>query len=68
MTLPTLALWIGILLRMLISKDRDKFYGLIVICILMIISMVSSIFVYQMEYTDDDRDYNEDLYHIDLSN
>ncbi len=35
---PSLALWIGLLLRMLISKDRDKFIAPIVMCILMILS------------------------------
>ncbi len=33
-----LALWIGLLARMLISKDRDKLVPLIVISILMILS------------------------------
>jgi hypothetical protein len=33
----TLALWIGLLARMLISKDRDKLTPLIVISILMIL-------------------------------
>ena len=36
--LPTLALSYGLLFRMLSSKDREKFFGLIVICVLMIIS------------------------------
>ena len=35
---PPLALWIGLLARMLISKDRDKLTPLIVISILMILS------------------------------
>ncbi len=35
---PPLALWIGLLVRMLISKDRDKLVPLIVISILMILS------------------------------
>jgi hypothetical protein len=35
---PPLALWIGLLVRMLISKDRDKLVPLIVISILMIFS------------------------------
>ncbi len=35
---PPLALWIGLLARMLISKDRDKLVPLIVISILMILS------------------------------
>ncbi len=46
---PTLALWICILVRMLISKDREKFYGLIVISILMIVSFVASIVPWQLE-------------------
>jgi hypothetical protein len=35
---PNLAFWTFLLLRMLISKDRNKFMGLIVICILIILS------------------------------
>ncbi len=35
---PVIVLWIGLLVRMLISRDRDNFYGLIVISILMIVS------------------------------
>ncbi len=35
---PPLALWIGLLARMLISKNRDKLAPLIVISILMILS------------------------------
>ncbi len=38
LTIPPLALWIGLLARMLISKDRDNFTPLIVISILMILS------------------------------
>ena len=36
--IPPLALWIGLLARMLISKDRDKLIPLIVISILMILN------------------------------
>ena len=35
---PPLALWIGLLLKILISKDRDKFIPIVVISILMIVS------------------------------
>jgi hypothetical protein len=38
LNIPPLALWIGLLARMLISKDRDKLVPLIVISILMILS------------------------------
>jgi hypothetical protein len=37
-TLPSLALWIGLLARMLVSKDRDKLHGLIVVGVLMILN------------------------------
>jgi hypothetical protein len=37
LNVPPLALWIGLLARMLISKDRDKLTPLIVISILMIL-------------------------------
>ena len=35
-TIPTLILWIFVLVRMLIQKARAKFFALIVICVLMI--------------------------------
>ena len=35
-TIPTLPLWIYVLVRMLIQKARAKFFALIVICVLMI--------------------------------
>ena len=38
LNLPPLALWIGLLARMLISKDREKLIPLIVISIFMILS------------------------------
>ena len=65
---PPLALWIGLLARMLISKDRDKLTPLIVISILMILYSVAWIVYYQLEYTYNDRFYNGDLNHIDLAN
>jgi hypothetical protein len=34
--IPTLCQWIVLLLRMLIRKDRSKFFALIVIAILMV--------------------------------
>jgi hypothetical protein len=48
---PPLALWIGLLAKMLISKDRDKLVPLIVISILMILTLVASIVFYQLVYT-----------------
>jgi hypothetical protein len=35
-TIPTLILWIFVLVRILIQKARAKFFALIVICVLMI--------------------------------
>jgi hypothetical protein len=43
LNVPPLAFWIGLLARMLISKDRDKLIPLIVISILMILSEVAII-------------------------
>ena len=37
LNVPPLALWIGLLARTLISKDRDKLVPLIVISILMVL-------------------------------
>ncbi len=52
---PTLILWIGLLLRMLISKDKEIFYGLIVISICMIVALIAIIATYQLNYTLWDR-------------
>ena len=38
LNVPPLGLWIGLLARMLISKDRDKLVPLIVVSILMILA------------------------------
>jgi len=38
LNVPTLAFWIGLLVRQLISKDRHKLVALTVICVLMILS------------------------------
>ena len=37
-TIPTLLLWIVVLVRMLIQKAKAKFFALIIICVLMIVS------------------------------
>jgi hypothetical protein len=63
----TLVIWIGLLLRMLTSKDRDKFYGLIVISILMIVSFVAAIVAWQLDYTYNYKSYKGDLNHPDLA-
>ena len=38
-----LALWIWVFLRILRQQDRSKFFALIVICVLMIVSLIASI-------------------------
>jgi hypothetical protein len=37
-TVPTLVLWTGVFVRILVQKDKGKFLPLIVICALMILS------------------------------
>ena len=37
-TLPSLALWIGLLSKMLVSKDKGKLHGLIFVAVLMILN------------------------------
>jgi len=37
-TVPTLVLWIWEFTKIMRKKDRAKFFGLIVICVLMILS------------------------------
>jgi hypothetical protein len=68
LTLPPLALWLGLLARMLISKDRNKLTPIIVISILMILSLVASMVGWQLFYTYYDRDNNGDLKHPYLAN
>ena len=50
-TVPPLALFIYVLARMLLSKDRHKLTELIVVCVLMIVSLVGSIIDWQVLYT-----------------
>jgi len=61
-----LALWIGTLGRVLISKDRRKFTDIIIISILMILTQVTEIVVYQLFYTQSYRAYNGDQNHNEL--
>ena len=49
--IPNLLFWIWVFLRILRSKDRAKFVGLIVICVLMIISLITSIITWQLNRT-----------------
>ena len=64
---PPLALWTGLLARMLISKDRDKLTPLIVISILMILYSVAAIVNWQLAYTFNNRSYKEVLNHRELA-
>ncbi len=61
LNVPPLALWIGLLPRMLILKDRDKLVPLIVISIPMILYSVANVTDWQLVYTFNDRKYNGDL-------
>ncbi len=67
LNVPPLALWIGLLARMLISKDRDKLVSLIVISILMILYSVANITDWQLVYTFNDRKYNGDQNNLYLA-
>jgi hypothetical protein len=53
---------------MLVQKDRSKFYALIFLCVLMIVSMIASITNQQLLYTFNVRYSEGDLNHIDLAN
>ena len=50
-TVPNVILWIWVFARTLRQKDRAKFFGLTVICVLMIASMIASIVLNQLNYT-----------------
>ena len=65
---PPLGLWIGILGRVLVSKDRRKLTEVIVISILMSLSVAAGIVDSQLYYTFYDRAYNGDLNHPTLWN
>ncbi len=54
-TVPNIAVWTSLLARMLFQKDRDKFSGLIAVCVMMILSLVSSIVLWQLFNTFFDR-------------
>ncbi len=51
---------------MLISKDKDKLWGLIIICVLIIVSFVAGMVSYQLDYTQGYKFYKGDLNHSDL--
>ncbi len=66
-TIPTLLMWIFVFLRMLIQKEKAKFFALIVICVLMITTQIAAIVQNQLSYNFYsrllDRGY---LYHYNL--
>jgi len=48
---PTLILWVWVFTRIMRQRDRAKFFALTIICLLMIVSMIASIVVNQLNYT-----------------
>ncbi len=65
-TTPTLTLWIGVLVMMLIQKDIAKYLGLIVVCALMVESQIATIIKWQLWYTYRNRTFKAALHHNDL--
>ena len=63
-SVPSLALWTGLFARVLISKDRDKLNGLIIICILMIVTQAAGLALWQLSYTYVDRFFTGHLKHF----
>lgn len=49
-TVPTLALWTGVFFRIMIQKDKDKFFALIIICVLMLVSQIANIVLNELYY------------------
>ena len=49
-TVPTLALWTGVFVRIMIQKDKDKFFALIIICVLMLVSQIANIVLNELYY------------------
>jgi hypothetical protein len=64
----TLVLWIWVFVRILRQQDRSKFFGLIVICVLMIVSLIADIVLNQLGYTYTYRNETGGLNHYDLAN
>jgi len=58
---PLLAIWIGILGRVLVSKDRRELTEVIVISSLMSLNLAGDIVEGQINYTYEDRAYKGDL-------
>ena len=66
LNVPPLALFTGIFVRVMMSKDRRRLIELIVICILMILTSVANMVFLQLFYTYLDRAYKRDLNHPEL--
>jgi len=49
-TIPNLLLWIWVFGKILKKKDLRKFFTMIVICILMILSLIANMILFQMNY------------------
>ena len=47
---PTIVLWTGVFLRIMIQKDKDKFFALIIICVLMLVSQIANIVLNELYY------------------
>jgi len=65
---PPLALFIGLLSRMLLSKDRPKLNELIIVCVLMILSLVGTMIYFQVLYNYNESYYNGGVNRPDLIN
>jgi len=49
-TVPTLVLWTGVFFRIMIQKDKEKFFALIIICVLMLVSQLANIVLNELYY------------------
>jgi hypothetical protein len=47
-TVPTFCLWTGVLGRIMVQKEKARFWPLIVISILMIVSQIASMLYWQL--------------------
>lgn len=63
-TIPTLCVWTALFIKIMLQEQRDLFFSILLICLLMIISQVSSIIGYQLDYTFNNKSLNDDLNNI----
>ena len=58
--IPTLALWIGLSIKIIVLKQTDKFQALVVICFLMVVAQLFQVAGWQFLYLYYFKSYKEE--------